>query len=111
MLITLYQNRNGRWYQIDQYYRWRVELAEEIKEQLSLQGIRGHRRLMSTACPGCGRVLLRTLINAGHHCPGTLTDQPVQPRRGRFNFSAAEADAVIQDYVRHSDPATQMIVE
>ena len=110
MLVTLIQKKPGGWQEVDQYYRWHVDLPEELKEAAAREGRRiGLVKRTYTQCPGCGRELTRTHIRFSHNCPGTLTQRPVRPKKARM-ATKEEAQRIIDEHIRTSSPKTVVTV-
>jgi len=107
MLVTIYRVLYPGLEQVDQYYKWKLELPETRTVKEDRPGppkkIRG-----STDCPGCGRrVTYQQVYTDGHKCPGTLTPNPVRPRGRKTQPTRAEAEQHWQDYVKRSDHPVQ----
>ena len=83
MLITVYQRTRTGWRQITQFYWWRVDTVEQIKQKEISGEIQTTRNHFYTCCPGCGRRMARQKILFNHACRGTLTDNPIRNRRAR----------------------------
>ena len=90
MLITVYQKTSLGWQQIRQFYWWRVDTVEEIKQKEDLGLQEPTTNHIYTRCPGCGRRMARQRILLRHQCPGTLTTQPVTKTRRRSAYSTIE---------------------
>jgi hypothetical protein len=82
MLITVYKVLYPGLEQVTQYYRWNVTIPEN-EDRPRERGESGRWRYADSeiACPGCGANLRRWTVYNPHHCPGTLTANPVEPMR------------------------------
>ena len=80
MLYTIYKVLYPGLEQVNQYYKWKIEVPETHRVRENRAG--PPRKIRGSAIgPGCGRMLSYNQIYAdAHKCPGTLTDHPVRPR-------------------------------
>jgi len=109
MLVTIYKVLYPGLEQIDQYYRWRFEFPAATAEPRP-SGTTGRPRQVrgKLQCPGCGRVLTYSQVYGDtHKCPGTLTPEPVVPRRLRQRHTAQELAHYWRNYVEQAGHPVQ----
>lgn len=86
MLVTLIKLLYPGHEVVNQYYEWKFDFKfedETVKRN-------PRRNMPTTRCPGCGKTITYQQAYQGHQCPGTLTPNPVTPRRPHLKLTRAQ---------------------
>jgi hypothetical protein len=104
MLVTVYKVLYPGLEQMDQYYKWKIQIDPPVTVPRTGSAGRPRKPRGTARCPGCAKKLsYNQVYGDAHKCPGTLTDNPVKPRAFRRPPTNSELRQHWIDYVRLND--------